>query len=113
MSADIIDGKAFAAGLRERVGQLAGAFETRTGRKAGLAVVLVGEDPASQVYVRSKGKQTVEAGMASFEHRLPDTTREAELLALVERLNNDAAVDGILVQLPLPGHIDELKVLWD
>jgi methylenetetrahydrofolate dehydrogenase (NADP+)/methenyltetrahydrofolate cyclohydrolase len=90
---------------------LAAQFEAHAGRKAGLAVVLVGEDPASQVYVRSKGKQTVEAGMASFEHRLPADTAEGEVLDLVERLNADPAVDGILVQLPLPGHIDEQKVI--
>jgi methylenetetrahydrofolate dehydrogenase (NADP+)/methenyltetrahydrofolate cyclohydrolase len=106
-----IDGKAFAEGLRARVAVLAAQFEARAGRKAGLAVVLVGEDPASQVYVRSKGKQTVEAGMASFEHRLPADTAEGAVLDLVERLNADPAVDGILVQLPLPGHIDEQKVI--
>ncbi len=111
MTAAIIDGKAFAANLRAKVGELAAAFEAKAGRKAGLAVVLVGEDPASQVYVRSKGKQTVEAGMASFEHRLPAETPEADLLALVEQLNTDPAVDGILVQLPLPGHMDEQKVI--
>ncbi|KUR72139.1 bifunctional 5,10-methylene-tetrahydrofolate dehydrogenase/5,10-methylene-tetrahydrofolate cyclohydrolase [Novosphingobium fuchskuhlense] len=111
MTAAIIDGKAFAATLRAKVGELAAAFEAKAGRKAGLAVVLVGEDPASQVYVRSKGKQTVEAGMASFEHRLPAETAEAELLALVEQLNTDPAVDGILVQLPLPKHMDEQKVI--
>ncbi|WP_298189770.1 bifunctional methylenetetrahydrofolate dehydrogenase/methenyltetrahydrofolate cyclohydrolase FolD [Novosphingobium sp.] len=111
MTAAIIDGKAFAANLRAKVGELAAAFEAEAGRKAGLAVVLVGEDPASQVYVRSKGKQTVEAGMASFEHRLPAETPEADLLALVEQLNTDPAVDGILVQLPLPGHMDEQKVI--
>ena len=111
MTAASIDGKAFAANLRAKVGELAAAFEAKAGRKAGLAVVLVGEDPASQVYVRSKGKQTVEAGMASFEHRLPAETPEADLLALVEQLNTDPAVDGILVQLPLPGHMDEQKVI--
>ncbi len=111
MTAAIIDGKAFAANLRGKVGELAAAFEAKAGRKAGLAVVLVGEDPASQVYVRSKGKQTIEAGMASFEHRLPAETPEADLLALVARLNTDPAVDGILVQLPLPGHMDEQKVI--
>jgi methylenetetrahydrofolate dehydrogenase (NADP+)/methenyltetrahydrofolate cyclohydrolase len=109
--AAIIDGKAFAADLRARVAVAAAAFERQAGRKAGLAVVLVGEDPASQVYVRSKGKQTVDAGMASFEHRLPADTDEGTLLALVERLNADAAVDGILVQLPLPGHLDEQAVI--
>lgn len=108
---DLIDGKAFAEGLRGRVAELAGAFEALAGRKAGLAVVLVGEDPASQVYVRSKGKQTVACGMASFEHKLDAATGEADLLALVERLNADPAVDGILVQLPLPAHIDEQKVI--
>ena len=111
MAGAIIDGKAFAATLREKVGEQAARFALATGRKAGLAVVLVGEDPASQVYVRSKGKQTVEAGMASFEHRLPADAPEDELLALVERLNADPAVDGILVQLPLPGHMDEQKVI--
>ena len=111
MTAAIIDGKAFAATLRAKVGELAAAFEAKAGRKAGLAVVLVGEDPASQVYVRSKGKQTVEAGMASFEHKLPAETPEADLLALVEQLNADPAVDGILVQLPLPKHMDEQKVI--
>ena len=111
MTAAIIDGKAFAANLRAKVGELASAFEAKAGRKAGLAVVLVGEDPASQVYVRSKGKQTVEAGMASFEHKLPVETSEADLLAVVEALNTDPAVDGILVQLPLPAHMDEQKVI--
>lgn len=109
--AEIIDGKAFAEGLRARVAEQAAAFEAATGRQAGLAVVLVGEDPASQVYVRSKGKQTVAAGMASFEHKLPADAPEAELLAVVERLNADPAVDGILVQLPLPRHMDEAKVI--
>ena len=103
MTAAMIDGKAFAATLRARVAVFAAAFEAAAGRKAGLAVVLVGEDPASQVYVRSKGKQTLECGMASFEHKLPADTTEAELLALVDQLNADPAVDGILVQLPLPG----------
>ena len=111
MTAAIIDGKAFAANLRGKVGELAAAFEAKAGRKAGLAVVLVGEDPASQVYVRSKGKQTVEAGMASFEHKLPAETSEADLLAVVEQLNTDPAVDGSLVQLPLPAHMDEQKVI--
>ena len=111
MSAEIIDGKAFAATLRGRVGDAARRFEAATGRKAGLAVVLVGEDPASQVYVRSKGKATIEAGMASFEHRLPAAASQAELLALVAVLNADPAVDGILVQLPLPGQLDEQAVV--
>ena len=111
MTAQIIDGKAFAARLRERVGEFAASFAEKAGRKPGLAVVLVGEDPASQVYVRSKGKATIEANMESFEHRLPDDTEEADLLALVEELNADPAVDGILVQLPLPDHIDEQAVI--
>mgnify|MGYP000359615313 FL=1 len=111
MTAEVIDGKAFAAQLRERVGVQAVKFEEQAGRKAGLAVVLVGEDPASQVYVRSKHKATVAANMESFEHRLPADTSDADLLALVERLNNDTAVDGILVQLPLPGHLDEQAVI--
>ncbi len=106
-----IDGKAFAESLRAQVGDAAAAFEKLAGRKAGLAVVLVGEDPASQVYVRSKGKQTLAGGMESFEHKLPADTSEAELLAMVARLNADPAVDGILVQLPLPDHIDEQKVI--
>lgn len=109
--AAVIDGKAFAAGLRERVGAAAAAFEEKAGRKAGLAVVLVGEDPASQVYVRNKGRQTVEAGMASFEHKLPADTTQADLIALVEQLNADPVVDGILVQLPLPKHLDEQAVV--
>ncbi len=107
----VIDGKAFAERLRARIAALAAAFEARAGRKAGLAVVLVGEDPASQVYVSSKGKQTIAAGMASFEHKLPADAGEAELLSLIARLNADPAVDGILVQLPLPGHLDEQTVI--
>jgi len=109
--AQIIDGKAFAAGLRDRIAALVPAFRVAAGRVPGLAVVLVGEDPASQVYVRSKHKATVEAGMESFEHRLPDSASEMELLDLVEKLNADDSVDGILVQLPLPSHIDEKKVI--
>lgn len=111
MTAERIDGKAFAALLRERVGALAGQFSNKTGRKAGLAVVLVGEDPASQVYVRSKHKATVAAGMESFEHRLPADATDSDLLALIEQLNKDDAVDGILVQLPLPDHLDEQTVI--
>ena len=111
MTAERIDGKAFAARLRERVGEMASQFEQWSGRKAGLAVVLVGEDPASQVYVRSKHKATVEAGMESFEHRLPADTSEEDLLALVDQLNRDETVDGILVQLPLPDHLDEQAVI--
>ncbi len=111
MSAEIIDGKAFAANLRARVGEAAIEFAGRAGRKAGLAVVLVGDDPASAVYVRSKGKATVAANMASFEHRLPADTSQDMLIALVAQLNADAAIDGILVQLPLPRHLDEQAVV--
>lgn len=106
-NARIIDGKATAASLRERVGQAV----ARLNFQPGLAVVLVGEDPASAVYVRNKGKATVGAGMQSFEHKLPDTVAEADLLALIEQLNTDDAVDGILVQLPLPSHIHSDLVL--
>ncbi|MFN3389489.1 MAG: bifunctional methylenetetrahydrofolate dehydrogenase/methenyltetrahydrofolate cyclohydrolase FolD [Allosphingosinicella sp.] len=109
--AAIIDGKAFAARLRDRVAAAVPGFVREAGRAPGLAVVLVGEDPASNVYVRSKGKATREAGMASFEHRLPETASEAELIALVEQLNLDDAVDGILVQLPLPAGIDDKAVI--
>ena len=111
MTAERIDGKAFAARLRERVGEAVPAFSAEMGRAPGLAVVLVGEDPASQIYVRSKNKAIVEAGMASFEHRLPDTTTQDELIALVDQLNGDEAVDGILVQLPLPKGLDEHTVI--
>ena len=111
MTAQLIDGKAFAEGLRAKVAALAATFERQAARKAGLAVVLVGEDPASEVYVRNKGRQTVACGMASFEHRLPATTTRAELLVLVEKLNRDRFVDGILVQLPLPAHLDEQEVI--
>ena len=111
MSARIIDGKAAAADVRARVAEVAAGFTRHAGRQPGLATVLVGEDPASAVYVRSKGKATAEAGMASFAHKLPDTTSEDELLDLVERLNRDDAVDGILVQLPLPPQIDASRVI--
>jgi methylenetetrahydrofolate dehydrogenase (NADP+) / methenyltetrahydrofolate cyclohydrolase len=106
-----IDGKAFAESLRARIGADAAAFLQHTARRPGLAVVLVGEDAASQVYVGAKGKACEEAGIASFEHRLPATTSAAELLTLVERLNRDAEVDGILVQLPLPQGLDEQAVI--
>ncbi|MCP5036612.1 MAG: bifunctional methylenetetrahydrofolate dehydrogenase/methenyltetrahydrofolate cyclohydrolase FolD [Rhodobacteraceae bacterium] len=111
MGADIIDGKAFAAVVRGKVGEHVARLMADHGIKPGLAVVLVGEDPASQVYVRSKGKQTVEVGMNSYEHKLDIDTSEADLLALIERLNNDADVHGILVQLPLPGHLNEDLVI--
>ncbi|MFC7500123.1 bifunctional methylenetetrahydrofolate dehydrogenase/methenyltetrahydrofolate cyclohydrolase FolD [Enterovirga sp. GCM10030262] len=111
MAADIIDGKAYAEGLRARVAQAVPGFVAAAGRKPGLAVVLVGEDPASQVYVRAKGKATIAAGLESFEHKLPDTVTQGELIALVRRLNADEAVDGILVQLPLPRGIDDKAVI--
>ena len=111
MTAERIDGRAFAGRLRERVARAVPAFAAAAGRAPGLAVVLVGEDPASSVYVRSKGKATTEAGMASFEHRLPDGVSQQELLALVRELNRDEAVDGILVQLPLPAGIDDKAVI--
>ena len=101
----LIDGKAFAAGLRARIGTQVGALKEQHGIEPGLAVVLVGENPASEVYVRNKAKQTRAAGMRSFEHRLPETTSQEELLALVHRLNDDPDVNGILVQLPLPAQI--------
>ena len=107
----IIDGKAFAEGLRGRIADEVAGLKASGGGTPGLAVVLVGEDPASQVYVRNKARQTVEVGMNSWEHRLPAATPGAELLALVRRLNEDRGVDGILVQLPLPKHIDSAKVL--
>ncbi len=111
MSGQVIDGKAFAAVLRSRVAEHAAQFEKDAGRKAGLAVVLVGSDPASQVYVASKARLTVECGMASFEHRLPEDTGQDTLIALVDTLNADPAVDGVLVQLPLPRHLDEQQVV--
>jgi len=111
MTARLIDGKAAALALREQVRTAAAEFLGKTGRKPGLATVLVGEDPASGVYVRSKIKATAEAGMESVHHQLPDTTSEAELLQLVERLNSDNTVDGILVQLPLPAQIDATRVI--
>ena len=112
MGATILDGKTFAAGLQTRIAErVAKLKDGEDGLAPGLAVVLVGEDPASQVYVRSKGKRTVEAGMASFEHRLPAETSEEELLALVGKLNEDPAVHGILVQLPLPEHLNSDLVI--
>ncbi|MBK6708569.1 MAG: bifunctional methylenetetrahydrofolate dehydrogenase/methenyltetrahydrofolate cyclohydrolase FolD [Sphingomonadales bacterium] len=109
--ATIIDGKAFAAGLRARIAEAVPAFTMATGRIPGLAVVLVGDDAASAVYVASKGKATIAAGMASFEHRLPADTGQEDLIALVRQLNADESVDGILVQLPLPKHLDEQAVV--
>jgi len=109
--AQIIDGKAFAEGLRQRIAVVVADLLQHNNLIPGLAVVLVGEDPASQVYVRNKGKQTLEAGMKSFEHKLPVETTEAALLKLIDDLNADDAVNGILVQLPLPDHINEDAVI--
>ena len=107
----IMDGKAFATELRGRVATAVSHLESSHGLIPGLAVVLVGEDPASEVYVRNKGKQTVEVGMASFEHRLSDQTTERELLVLIDQLNSDPTVHGILVQLPLPAQINTHAVI--
>jgi len=109
--ANIIDGKAFAARLREATGERVARFRERTGIQPGLAVVLVGEDPASQTYVRTKAEKTQALGMASFVHRLPAETSQAELVDLVTRLNADREVHGILVQLPLPEHIAESEII--
>ncbi|WP_138473312.1 bifunctional 5,10-methylenetetrahydrofolate dehydrogenase/5,10-methenyltetrahydrofolate cyclohydrolase [Poseidonocella sp. HB161398] len=111
MTAQIIDGKAHAAGLGTRIASAAESFAAQQGRAPGLAVVLVGTDPASEIYVRSKGRMARKLGMESFEHVLPEDTAQADLLALVRRLNADETVDGILVQLPLPGHLDSLAVI--
>ncbi|MEO1109642.1 MAG: bifunctional methylenetetrahydrofolate dehydrogenase/methenyltetrahydrofolate cyclohydrolase FolD [Pseudomonadota bacterium] len=111
MVAQVIDGKAFAAKVRAQVADQVAKLKEENGITPGLAVVLVGEDPASQVYVRSKGKQTVEVGMNSYEHKLDADTSEADLLALIDKLNNDPAVHGILVQLPLPKHLNEDLVI--
>jgi methylenetetrahydrofolate dehydrogenase (NADP+) / methenyltetrahydrofolate cyclohydrolase len=111
MTATIIDGKAIAADLRARVAAEVARLARAHGLTPGIAVVLVGNNPASEVYVRNKSRQVGEAGMRSFDHRLPDTTGEDELLALVARLNADPAVHGILVQLPLPAQIDAQKVI--
>jgi methylenetetrahydrofolate dehydrogenase (NADP+)/methenyltetrahydrofolate cyclohydrolase len=109
--AQIIDGKQIAANVRAEVAAEVARLQKEHGLKPGLAVVLVGEDPASKVYVANKAKQTVEVGMNSWEHRLPAETSEADVLALVNKLNNDPACHGILVQLPLPKHINSEKVL--
>src|SRR6476661_7912539 len=109
--AKIIDGKAFAEGLRGRIAKAVETLKAKHGFTPGLAVVLVGSDPASKVYVANKAKQTVEVGMNSWEHRLPAETSEADLLALVDKLNRDPDCHGILVQLPLPRHIDSTNVL--
>jgi methylenetetrahydrofolate dehydrogenase (NADP+) / methenyltetrahydrofolate cyclohydrolase len=109
--AQLIDGKAYAAKLRGMVTEGVATFSAEVGTVPGLAVVLVGDDPASRVYVANKAKQTVEVGMASFEHRLPADVPQDELLALIHRLNADDAVDGILVQLPLPKSLDEMAII--
>ena len=109
--ATLIDGKAFSAALVDRVAAAAGRLEAAHGVKPGLAVVIVGEDPASQLYVRNKGETTVRAGMRSDTHRLDASTSQADLLALIAKLNGDAGIHGILVQLPLPAHIDASVVL--
>jgi methylenetetrahydrofolate dehydrogenase (NADP+)/methenyltetrahydrofolate cyclohydrolase len=111
MTAKIIDGKEFAAGVRAKVGVLVAKMKEDHGITPGLAVVLVGQDPASEVYVRNKNKSTVEVGMNSYEHKLSADTSEADLLALIDQLNNDPAVHGILCQLPLPGHLNEELVI--
>ena len=111
MTAKLIDGKAFATALGKAVANSTAAVKAAHGLTPGLAVVLVGEDPASQVYVTSKGRETLAAGMNSYEFKLPADAPEVDLLAIVARLNADEAVDGILVQLPLPKHIDTNKVL--
>ena len=111
MAANVIDGKEFSARVRSKVAEGVAKLVDAHGIKPGLAVVLVGEDPASQVYVRSKGKQTVEAGMNSYEHRLDASTSESDLLGLISKLNDDPEVHGILVQLPLPNHLNEDLVI--
>ena len=111
MSAKLIDGKAAALALRERIAGEVSRFRETTGRAPGLAVVLVGEHPPSAAYVRSKVKATLDAGMESFEHRLPASVTQADLIALIDDLNEDPAVDGILVQLPLPDQVDERVII--
>ena len=109
--ASIIDGKAFAQGLRQQIATQVGELKDKHSLTPGLAVILVGEDPASQVYVRNKAKQTEEVGMNSYEHRLNADTSREDLLALIDQLNNDDSVNGILVQLPLPSHLDDKEVI--
>ncbi|MCI5086028.1 MAG: bifunctional methylenetetrahydrofolate dehydrogenase/methenyltetrahydrofolate cyclohydrolase FolD [Rhodovulum sp.] len=111
MTADLIDGKEFAASVRAKVAEHVATLKEVHGLPPGLAVVLVGEDPASQVYVRNKGKQTIECGMNSYEHKLSADTTQEDLLALLDQLNADPAVHGILVQLPLPAHLNEDLVI--
>ncbi|MGE0061586.1 MAG: bifunctional methylenetetrahydrofolate dehydrogenase/methenyltetrahydrofolate cyclohydrolase FolD [Xanthobacteraceae bacterium] len=111
MAATIIDGKTIAANLRKTIAAEVAGLNAKHGLKPGLAVVLVGQNPASEVYVRSKSKAVVEAGMMPIDHKLPETTSEKDLLALIGKLNADPAVSGILVQLPLPPQIDSQKVI--
>lgn len=111
MAAEVIDGKARAAALRDDIAKAVSALDADHGFVPGLAVVLVGDDPASEVYVRNKGRQTKEVGMRSIEHKLPADVAEADLLSLIAELNADDSVDGILVQFPVPDHIDETKIL--
>jgi methylenetetrahydrofolate dehydrogenase (NADP+)/methenyltetrahydrofolate cyclohydrolase len=111
VSATVIDGKAFAANVRGRVGEYVAKLKSEHGITPGLAVVLVGEDPASAVYVRSKGKMTVEVGMKSVEHKLDADTSQEDLLTVIDKLNNDPEIHGILCQLPLPKHLDEELVI--
>jgi methylenetetrahydrofolate dehydrogenase (NADP+)/methenyltetrahydrofolate cyclohydrolase len=111
MTARIIDGKSFAEGLRGRIAGHVARLKAEQGITPGLAVVIVGSDPGSQVYVAQKAKQTVEMGMHSEKYELPETTSEGDVLALVEKLNADPAIHGILVQLPVPAHIDPLKII--
>ena len=111
MNAKIIDGKTFSQKLIEKVTQAVSEIETKHNFKPGLAVVLVGKNPASEVYVKNKVKQTTHSGMNSIEHRLPDSTSQEELLKLINTLNNDPSIDGILVQLPLPDHINEKSII--
>ncbi|HVT50366.1 MAG TPA: tetrahydrofolate dehydrogenase/cyclohydrolase catalytic domain-containing protein, partial [Dongiaceae bacterium] len=107
----VIDGKAFAEGLRGKIARQVATLKDKHGFVPGLAVVLVGEDPASKVYVRNKGEQTKASGMASFEHKLPATTSQAELLTLIDQLNKDPKVNGILCQLPVPKQIDPQAII--
>lgn len=111
MTANVIDGKAFAADVREQIAGHVAALQTDHNITPGLAVILVGEDPASEVYVAAKHRQTVEVGMASFEHKLPADTSEEDLFALIDQLNADPAVHGILCQFPVPDHLDERRVV--
>lgn len=111
MSATILDGKAFAAGIRAKIADHVDRTKEELGQVPGLAVVLVGEDPASEVYVAAKGRQTVEVGMESFEHRLPADTSEEDLFAIIDKLNADPNVHGILCQFPVPDHLDERRIV--